>query len=84
MQQASATGLDVLRVRSPKEELKEELKNQLKEIRAGFTRQGTSLNAYLKEHKIHQGNVYKAFDGSWNGKKAQELRNRLAKAANIG
>ena len=76
MQQASTVGLKDLEL--------ETLKNELNEIRAGFVRQGTSLNAYLKSKKLHQGNTYKAFDGSWNGKKAQEFRKSLAQAANIG
>lgn len=75
MQQASATGSELLESKN--------LMDELKEVRAGFVRQGTSLNAYLKDSELHQGNTYKAYDGSWNGKKAQELRERLAKASGI-
>ena len=51
------------------------------EIRIGFISQGTSLNAFCKENGIHRPNAKKAFGGNWNGKKAQELRNRLLEAS---
>lgn len=61
-----------------------ELARQWQEIRIGFISQGTSLHAFCKENGIHRPNARKAYSGKWNGKKAQELRERLAKAANIG
>lgn len=63
---------------------KEKLAQQWQEIRIAFISQGSSLHAFCKENGIHRPNARKAYSGKWNGKKAQELREYLAKAANIG
>lgn len=59
----------------------EKLAQQWQEIRIGFIGQGTSLNKFCMVNGIHRPNAKKAFDGSWNGKKAQELRIRLIEAS---
>lgn len=62
-------------------ELKEALTKELQNVRIGFIRQGTSLNAFLNTNGIERGNTSKAFNGTWNGEKAQALRQRLIQAS---
>lgn len=45
----------------------------LKEVRAGFTLQGTSLRAFCNREGLTYQNVYAALRGDWQGPKAREL-----------
>lgn len=45
----------------------------LKEVRAGFTIQGTSLRAFCRDNGLTYQNVYAALRGGWSGPKAREL-----------
>jgi hypothetical protein len=58
--------------------------NLIREVLSGFVLQGTTLNKFCKAHGIRRSTADKALKFQRNGKSAQELRNRLAKAANIG
>jgi len=56
-------------------------KQLIQHVRAGFIRQGSSLNAYCRDNSIDNSNVYKALIGNWNGKKAKALRDKLIEAS---
>lgn len=60
---------------------KEQLKKELQNVKIGFIRQGTSLNAFLGKNGIERGNTTKAFNGKWNGEKARALRQRIIEAS---
>lgn len=53
----------------------------LREVRAGFVRQGKTLTAWCNEHGISVSNARQAVIGSWNGPKARSLRARISRAA---
>ena len=53
----------------------------INQVKAGFTLQGTSLNAYCSANNIDQGNASKALLGIWSGKKGQALRNQIIQAS---
>ncbi len=44
-------------------------------------RLGTSLHRFCEANGINKGNVVSAFNGKWDGEKANELRQRLIKAS---
>lgn len=46
----------------------------IKEVRIGFIRQGTTLKAFCRAHQKDASNARKALLGTWNGEKAQVLR----------
>lgn len=53
----------------------------LKDVRAAFTRQGSSLNAWCHQHGVQRSYAHRALVGATNGPAARELRKRLVEAA---
>jgi len=58
-------------------------KELINEVRAGFVRQGTSLNAYCRENDISGKNVHKLLNGNWNGPKAKAIRKKIMEASKV-
>ena len=54
---------------------------ELLKIRAAFIRQGSSLNAYCREHSISRGNAEKAIKGEWKGVKGRLVKQKIYDAA---
>lgn len=63
--------------------LPEPSKQLLYRAMAGFVRQGTSLSAWCRRHKIDKSAARHALIGSWDGPKSRQLRERLLRAADI-
>lgn len=53
----------------------------LRDIRAGFVRQGKTFSAWCSEQGINVANARQAVIGSWNGPKARRLRARITRAS---
>lgn len=51
------------------------------EVRAGFVKQGLSLNAWCRRHGIRHHHAKACLIGVWNGPKAQALRQQLIELA---
>jgi hypothetical protein len=68
---------------SPSNTPEEAAKPSYQEVRAGFILQGITLGEWCRCNGIHIQNVRAAFLGGWNGTKAEELRQRVAKAAGV-
>lgn len=60
---------------------KKSYKKEYQKVRIGFMRLGTSLHRFCEANGINKGNVVSAFNGKWDGEKANELRQRLMKAS---
>jgi hypothetical protein len=60
---------------------KNEYKKELCELKIGFIRQGTSLEAFLVKNGIDKRNAHKALVGTWSGVKAKALRQHLIEAS---
>lgn len=55
----------------------------LREVKAGFILQGTSVTRWAKDNGMHPSNVRNVLLGTWDGPKGRELRNRVIKASRI-
>jgi len=55
----------------------------IQEVRAGFIRQGTSLNAYCRNNGIEGKTVHRLLSGKWDGEVAKRKRKQLMDAANV-
>ncbi len=60
---------------------KDKIKKELQTIRINFIKLGTTLHKFCEENGIHRGNAMKAFNGTWKGEKADELKKRLIDAS---
>lgn len=54
----------------------------VRQVRAGFVRQGTSLTAFCRRHAMDPANVRKALQGDWDGPKGRQVRKLVIRAAN--
>ena len=55
----------------------------LRQVRAGFTLQDTSLKGWCRENDIRFSNARDALIGSWNGPKGKALRAKIVRASRI-
>lgn len=55
----------------------------VRDVRAGFIRQGSTFTAWCRENGLRPGNARQALLGSWDGPKGQALRRRIVRAAAI-
>jgi len=55
----------------------------VRQVRAGFTLQGTSLKRWCRENGIRFNNARDALIGSWNGPKGKAVRTRIVRAAKV-
>jgi len=55
----------------------------LHQVRVGFIKQRSSLNAFCTSTKEDYANARKALLGEWEGDKARELRTKIIEAAGI-
>lgn len=56
----------------------------LTQIRSGFVAQGTSLHGWCKVNGIDTTNARRAIAGTWKGKKASALVEKIIQASNGG
>jgi len=55
----------------------------IRQVRAGFIAQGTTLTEWCRNHQTSHTNARHALVGSWNGPKGKAMRARIAKAAGV-
>ena len=60
---------------------KEKLQKEFKKVKAGLILKGTNFYRFCSENGIHRGNAEKAFNGKWNGEKAEKTIQRLIDAS---
>jgi hypothetical protein len=61
----------------------EELRHRHRLVRAGFTAQGTSFQAWCKHEGVTRQNADKALLQQWKGPKSSELVARILEAAKV-
>jgi|APCry1669188910_1035180.scaffolds.fasta_scaffold106782_2 hypothetical protein len=59
----------------------EKLKKEFLDIKIEFMRRGSSVSKFCSSNGLNRRHVFMAFNGLWNGKKAQALRERLTQAS---
>jgi hypothetical protein len=57
------------------------LKDEFLDIKIGFLRRGSTVTKFCRSNGLNRRHVFMAFNGLWNGEKAQALRERIAKAS---
>ena len=60
---------------------REEIRQEIREIRAGFLMQGTSLGAFIKKNGRSRGHIYKVLMLERRGKKSLQLRQEIIDAS---
>ena len=60
---------------------KERLKKELQQIKINLVKKGIPFYRFCEENSILRQSAEKAFNGQWNGEKAQQLRQRLIDAS---
>lgn len=53
----------------------------LRQVRAAFIVQGTTMKAWCRENGVHLSNVRNCLTGSWNGPRGKAMRQRVLKAS---
>lgn len=55
----------------------------LRQVRAGFTLQGTTLTEWCRENGTHISNARNALIGTWDGPKGRAMRAKIVRAARV-
>lgn len=56
---------------------KKDYKKEYQKIRIELLKNGSSLRKLCDSENLNRRNVYRAFNGSWNGEAARKLRERV-------
>ena len=65
------------------EHIAEELRQRHRLVRAGFTAQGTSFQAWCNQEGVTRQNAHKALMNRWKGQKSSVLVARILEAAKV-
>jgi hypothetical protein len=60
---------------------KAQLKKELQQLKINLVKKEISFNRFCEQNNILRQSAEKAFNGQWNGEKAQQLRQRLMEAS---
>lgn len=60
---------------------KEKLRKELQKIKINLVKKGISFNRLCEQNNILRQSAEKAFNGTWDGEKAQALRQRITEVS---